>query len=122
MHDQPYGPLSHRTDVPEFTWAVKRQYAMKPSERYLFSGMLTLFYRKHPWMDIEVQYVKGEKGAFVSFPQRPWGLGKYKKLLQIHDHRLAEMAAEACRLWLEVEAKRMRDEERLAALPAEASA
>lgn len=99
--DVHYGPFAFRADLPEFRWAVKKAYR-EPTGATVWRGVVTLFFRGAPMVDIEVQVIRGDKGEFVAWPQRPYKT-KWMTIVWWRDRRHNAVALEAIRLWREVQ-------------------
>lgn len=118
-----YGPKAFSHGLPGFAVAVKRSYGKKPKEgekvHTLWQGVITVFFKEAPFLDLEVQLVAGTKGPFVQFPQRFYSSRAKKtvwiKQVVFRDRQMAALCAEAIRVSMEVEKAREKAEERIVA-------
>jgi DNA-binding cell septation regulator SpoVG len=92
------GPRIDVENHPGLAVEVSRAYGGERRAPQLWSGMLSIFHIHQPLMEIEVQLVQGNKGTFVSLPQRMYGDDnnrKYKKMVFVNEQSLLSAMKEA---------------------------
>jgi hypothetical protein len=85
--------------MTEFEWAVRKDYGGTVTATVTWRGMLTLFYKGQPLMDVEIQVVDSQRGRFASLPQRayadPSGVTRYKRLMWLYSAEMRDVMLEA---------------------------
>ena len=100
-----YGPIIPSEKVMGVSVAVQRAYGGTVKDPVLWRGMITIFFAREPWFDVEVSLVQTRDGTkYVGWPQRAYkdasGQTKYKNVFWMHNRSIAATAVQAIEAYM----------------------